>query len=154
MHVVSGQHTLNPCAEFIFGNIKKYICISNISPRWYGAGLWKHSLSKRRTRVIMVNSLVPGRCGCNLKLLILIVLCCVSHTMDICICILIYMFPTRQPCPRYEIWWSYCFSCGFWYMYVLFSVAVSCSFLLLITPSSLICTFSPPFSLCRLIALG
>ena len=33
-------------------------------------------------------------------------------------------------------------------------VAVLCSFLLLITPSSLICTFSSPFSLCHLIALG
>ena len=39
-------------------------------------------------------------------------------------------------------------------MYVPFPVAVSCSFLLSVTPSSLICTFSPPFSLCRLIALG
>ena len=84
----------------------------------------------------------------------IIVLCCVSHTMDICICILIYTFPARQPCPWYEIWSSDCFSFGFWYMYVPFPVAVSCSFLLLVTPSSLICTFSPSFSLCRLIALG
>ena len=65
-----------------------------------------------------------------------------------------HMFPTRQPCPWYEIWWSDCFSCGFWYMYVPFSVAVSCSFLLLVTPSSLICTFSPPFFIVSPNSLG
>ena len=42
---------------------------------------------------------------------------------------------------------------GFLYVCTI-PVAVLCSFLLLVTPSSLICTFSSPFLLCRLVALG
>ena len=52
----------------------------------------------------------------------IIILWCLSHIIDtcICICIFIYMFPTRQPCPWHKIWSSDCFSCGFSYVYVLF----------------------------------
>ena len=76
-----------------------------------------------------------------------------SHVIDICICILIYVSgQATLPLAWNLIKWLFLL----WvFMYVCtFSVAGSCSFLLLITPSSLICIFSPPFSLCRLIALG
>ena len=65
-----------------------------------------------------------------------------------------YLFPARQPCPAAGnlIKWLFLL----WvFMYICTILgAVTYSFLLLITPSSLICIFSPPFSLCRPIASG